>query len=492
MNAAPAAKCGAILACALFSSALVTAEAAIANTAAPIYQPAPVYNWNGFYIGGHAGYGWGDIKNVFQPNAGNAGFFAPSTGATINTSLSSAAFGGHVGYNYQVGKSLLGLETAFTTGADKELAGVFPGVASAAGYRFDLDWVLAVTPRLGVAWHHWLAYVKAGVAVGRVNTRYTAPGAAPGKQEFSETATHVGPAIGLGIEYAFAPNWSIGLDYTYYGFGNQRYGSPLVDIFGGTSYVDTTVDLTYQTLLARLSYRPAASGPTYVSGAMNAAPRNAMWSGPYAGAHLGWGRTHADYAFAAEPSAGGSFGFLAGGGFTDKPDGLLAGIQIGYGQQSGHVVVGLEAMASAGRLKSSSHERATSADAHSATFDTRLSWIAAVTPRIGLANRDWHIYAKAGAAVAHAQTSMRGVTSNMGAFSFPQFAESAYHFGWTAGGGIEYALTPNWVVGVDVAYYDFGSAHYGGMLGSVTSYSLDLKGSTVLARFSYNLAPPPP
>lgn len=460
-------------------------------------QAQHVYDWNGFYIGGHAGYGWGDVKD--KPH--NSSFFQPIVAGTkASASPSAGAAGGHIGYNYQVGRSLLGLEAAFTwAGADDSFTvsrrdSVTETVTRTAHY--DLDWLLAVAPRLGYAWHHWLAYVKGGVALGRASARYAQQyyvNGIPGQHAaYSESSYHVGPTLGLGIEYAFAPNWIFGVEYNYYGLGSQRYGSPVVTSVGTTVYADSMVDLTYQTVLARLSYRPGTSGGTYMSGAMNAAPppRNAMWSGPYAGAHVGWGLLHADYAFVP-----GSIGaFAAGGGFTDRPDGMLAGIHLGYGQQYGQLVAGLEATASVGGLKASSQARVTSATLFSANYETKLNWTAAITPRIGLANGPWHIYAKGGAAATRADTSVSSVSDDgMGGLSFLSFKESAIHFGWTAGGGIEHALTPNWIFGVDVAYYDFGSAHYGGTGNAgAANYTVDLKGSTILARFSYNLAPPPP
>lgn len=474
-------KAGAVLA------SLLAAGTAVANDRG--LPTAPAYDWNGFYVGSHVGYGWGDVKDTFRPNAGNAGFFAPSlNGGTFETSLAATAFGGHLGYNYQVGRSMIGLEAMFTwTGADKELGGVFPGVASAARYRFDMDWLVAMTPRFGFAWDHWLAYVKAGIAVAQIEARYYSPTAISGAREFSETATHVGPVFGAGVEYAFAPNWIFGIEYNYYALGDQRYGRAMVNDFGGITYTDSTVDASYQTVLVRLSYKPEAVRSTYASArGISPSPRySGAWSGPYAGMHAGWGQAQAGYIFG--PGSG-YFGGGAGDRFTDKPDGWLAGLQLGYNQQIGALVLGLEAATSTGRLKSLSHARAAFPNLVSADYDTRADWIGALTPRIGLAADRWHLYAKGGAAAAHMATSQRVETSGMGCPCFYNFSEKAYYAGWTVGGGVEYALTPNWVFGVDYSYYDFGTAKYGG---HSTAYSVDLTASALVARISYNLAPTP-
>lgn len=481
---------------AVLASLSIATAATASDLSSPVYKGSPAalaYNWSGFYAGIHAGYGWGDIKDTFRPNAGNAGNYAPSAGATFETSLAAPAFGGHLGYNYQVGRSLIGLEAMFTwTGADKELAGVFPGVASAASYRFDMDWLLAVTPRFGFAWDHWLAFVKTGVAVAQIDVRYFSPTALAGAREFTETATHVGPAFGAGIEYAFAPNWIFGLEYNYYALGNQRYGRAMVNEFGGTSYTDSTVDASYQTVFARLSYKPDAGRSAYASARGVDSPGarfSHTWSGPYAGVHAGWGQAQANYTFG--PGSG-YFGPASGGPFTDKPDGWLAGLQLGYNQQIGPLVLGLEAATSVGRLKSLSHARAFPANLVSADYDTRTDWIGAITPRIGLAANAWHIYAKGGAAAAQVSSSLRTESTGMGCPCIYTFNEKAYYAGWTVGGGVEYALTPNWIFGVDYSYYDFGSAKYGGLASPTSAaYSVDLTASTILARISYNLAPPP-
>jgi outer membrane immunogenic protein len=481
---------------AVLASLSIATAATASDLSSPVYKgspAAPAYDWSGFYAGIHAGYGWGDIKDTFQPNAGNAGNYAPSAGAAFETSLAAPAFGGHLGYNYQVGRSLIGLEAMFTwTGADKELAGVFSGTASAASYRFAMDWLLAVTPRFGFAWDHWLAYAKAGVAVAQIDARYYSPTAAAGAREFTETATHVGPVFGAGIEYAFAPNWIFGIEYNYYALGDQRYGRAMVGDLGGTTYVDSTINLSYQTVLARLSYKPDGVRSAYASARSVGSPSahvSHMWSGPYAGVHAGGGRAQADYTFG--PGSG-YFGPASGGAFTDKPDGWLAGLQLGYNQQIGSLVLGLEAATSVARLKSLSHARAFPTNLVSADYETRADWIGAITPRIGFAADRWHLYAKGGAAAAHLSSFLRSESDGMGCPCNYTFGEKAYYVGWTVGGGIEYALTPNWIFGVDYSYYDLGSAKYGGLASPTSAaYSVDLTASALVARISYNLAPPP-
>src|SRR3954464_4507439 len=88
----------------LVSATAFSGAALAADMARPVYKAPPAgvlpaaYDWTGFYIGGHVGYGWGqkDLRHTFGPNA-------PST-------TQGFLGGGQVGYNYQIGQYLLGVE----------------------------------------------------------------------------------------------------------------------------------------------------------------------------------------------------------------------------------------------------------------------------------------------------------------------------------------------------------------------------------------------
>src|SRR4051812_12271765 len=69
----------------------------------PAPPPAPVYNWNGFYIGIMGGYGWSDRLGVTV-----AGFDF----STASSNLRGGFVGGTIGYNYQFAGSpiVIGLE----------------------------------------------------------------------------------------------------------------------------------------------------------------------------------------------------------------------------------------------------------------------------------------------------------------------------------------------------------------------------------------------
>ena len=75
--------------------------------AAPPTAIATVYNWSGFYVGGHVGYGWGDVDATVVTTNGTA---FPVGTALATTSMKGILAGGQVGYNFQISQFVLGIE----------------------------------------------------------------------------------------------------------------------------------------------------------------------------------------------------------------------------------------------------------------------------------------------------------------------------------------------------------------------------------------------
>ena len=177
-------------------------SAQAADIPRPVYKgPRSVvayYNWTGFYLGANGGYGWG-TSNWDSPLISNRpkGWLA----------------GGTVGFNYQMGSFVWGLEGDFDWA---DVAG-----SSACG-AFTCEtkntWLATARGRLGYAFDRWLPYFTGGAAFGRVEASSTNP-AATGA---SDTLT--GWTIGGGLEYAFLGNWSAKVEYLYVDLGNFNCG----------------------------------------------------------------------------------------------------------------------------------------------------------------------------------------------------------------------------------------------------------------------------
>jgi outer membrane immunogenic protein len=172
----------------------------------PIYAPPPppIFTWTGLYIGGQVGYEWGyDGVNV-------AGVGLPSYAPN------GVVGGGHLGYNYQIGQFVVGLE-GDVNGSNYTGASTF----GALGYSSTVNVDGSVRGRVGVAWDRALFYATGGAAFAGFQDRYTV-GAATG----APNSTQVGWTVGGGVEYAIDPNWSIRAEYRYTDYGPYSIYSP--------------------------------------------------------------------------------------------------------------------------------------------------------------------------------------------------------------------------------------------------------------------------
>ena len=82
------------------------------------------------------------------------------------------------------------------------------------------------------------------------------------------------------------------------------------------------------------------------------------------------------------------------------------------------------------------------------TFE--LDDIATIAGKVGYAANNWLIYAKGGWAAANIRTE--GTNPVNGSTAAPR----AWENGWTVGGGIDYLVASNWILGVDFNYYNIG------------------------------------
>lgn len=177
--------------------------------------PAPPrFAWTGCYAGAHAGGGWGqkDLSDT-------AGFLA-SLGGPASATLDTSGYmlGGQIGCDYQFASNwVLGVEGAASGGnIGGSTTVVVPG--DNATFRQTTDLLTGATARVGYAWDRWLLYAKGGAAwagdrysLFDVGLTYDAEG----------LETRFGWTAGAGIEWALWDNWSLKLEYDYYGFGTR-------------------------------------------------------------------------------------------------------------------------------------------------------------------------------------------------------------------------------------------------------------------------------
>jgi outer membrane immunogenic protein len=160
---------------------------------------------------------------------------------------SSAAFigGGQLGYNYQVGSFVGGIEADIQgiagskgSGSMSRLNRVFgnntsnDNVAAVFSAQKSLDYLGTVRGRVGYLFlPNLLVYGTGGLAYGGINLNVggviglapTVPGFTtngPGAGSYS--GTQVGWTAGGGLEWMFMPNWSAKVEYLYYDLGTAR------------------------------------------------------------------------------------------------------------------------------------------------------------------------------------------------------------------------------------------------------------------------------
>jgi outer membrane immunogenic protein len=151
---------------------------------APVYVP-PAYTWTGPYIGISGGYGWGN-SNFGDPDGG--------------------LFGATLGYNWQMGQLVTGIEGDISwSGLDGD--GNVGGIPSSV----NNDWLGTVRGRLGYNAGRWMPYITGGLAVGNIDASVAGFG--------SSDKTKAGWTIGGGVEAQIAGPWSAKVEYLYVDLG---------------------------------------------------------------------------------------------------------------------------------------------------------------------------------------------------------------------------------------------------------------------------------
>ena len=209
-----------LLSIAAFGMAWSSANAA--DLAARPYTKAPpmvaaVYDWSGFYIGVNGG--GGSSRKCWDLISPGLGIIVPegchdATGGTA---------GGQVGFRWQSANWVFGVEGqgnwADFTG-DNISTVLFP--PTGLRNRSHIEGFGLITGQVGYAWNNVLLYVKGGGAV--VNDRYRSYDVITGLEFDRSNETRWGGTVGAGLEFGFAPNWTVGVEYDHIFLGNRTIG----------------------------------------------------------------------------------------------------------------------------------------------------------------------------------------------------------------------------------------------------------------------------
>jgi outer membrane immunogenic protein len=243
------------------AAAMAVPFAAQAADLRPPVSKSPVYapTWTGYYIGGSAGVGSSKTEtdptgaalsctDASTPPLGLCPLVTNAQVAAVPPALRTHPIGGllgaQIGYNYQAGAWVPGVETDLSwtnidgtdtqTGTALLTAGGFtnPGFATATAEQ-RLKYFGTLRGRLGfLATDPLLVFVTGGLAYGLItaNTSLSEVTALPGIGAVNATGLggyastwRAGWTLGGGLEYMFATNWSLKAEYLYFNLGSMSY-----------------------------------------------------------------------------------------------------------------------------------------------------------------------------------------------------------------------------------------------------------------------------
>ncbi len=193
---------------------------------APAYV-APYYNWSGFYAGINGGGGFG--HSDWNLPAGTSGF-----------DTSGAVVGGTLGYNYQTGPWVFGLEGDVDYSTIKGSTSTGTNICVGIACETRNDWLGTARGRIGYAFNRVLPYVTGGAAFGNVKMTPTGFG--------SETDTQLGWTAGGGVEVGIAGPWSAKVEYLHVDLGNANCSA-------ATCGASTDVGFTSEVVRGGINYR---------------------------------------------------------------------------------------------------------------------------------------------------------------------------------------------------------------------------------------------
>ena len=231
----------------LLALSSVTVLAADFPMKAPMAAPAPVFSWTGCYVGGHVGAG--TSQDLFS---GDNSFFTSGDdvdlfrGANTNSGTGKGGLaGGQLGCNYQDGNAVFGLEgegywsgIKSTTGFNINLTPGSEGFSSTATNKNDFS----VAARVGMAFDRTLVYGKAGWVWGNFafNSATSFPTCPTCVLEtFHSSGTLDGLLLGVGVEHAFTPNWTVKLEYNFLDFGSKGLNFTLCEAAASVACTST-------------------------------------------------------------------------------------------------------------------------------------------------------------------------------------------------------------------------------------------------------------
>jgi outer membrane immunogenic protein len=231
----------------------MAAPASAADLAARPYTKAPpapvvaIYDWTGFYIGINGG--GGSAHKCWD-------FIDPATGLAAAEGCHNATggtVGGQIGYRWQASNWVFGVEGQ---GNWADFSGSNTSLLFAPDFnRSRIDAFGLLTGQVGYAWNSVLFYVKGGAAV--TGDKYDAFNGITNAVLASANETRWGGTVGAGLEFGFASNWSVGVEYDHLFMGTRTIN---LTAPGGLLFESERIRQDVDMGLVRLNYRFGSYG----------------------------------------------------------------------------------------------------------------------------------------------------------------------------------------------------------------------------------------
>jgi len=242
-----------ILAVVAMTGSAFAADMAPRYTKAPVAAPIVTYNWTGCYLGGNVGGGWHRVDQVANTNSALVPFVPP---LALGAGDGSEFIGGvQVGCDYQfAGNWVIGVQGMFDFGninsRNNVPDGRLPGFYTTTRTRD----IYTGTARLGYLFApQVLGYVKGGGAWTNTYTQFFGTIPATFQSQFA-SSDRSGWTVGGGLEWMFAPGWSVFGEYNYMDFGRKDVLFTAAPGTIGLPSINST-KLTVQTALVGVNYK---------------------------------------------------------------------------------------------------------------------------------------------------------------------------------------------------------------------------------------------
>ena len=227
---------------------------------------ARVYGWTGWRAGVNGGGAFdpGQTVGVNETSSG-APFISgswPGFGTFGSLKPSGSFGGGQIGYNWQTGSWVLGIEGDIQGASvqDTQSVTISPYISAPNGITVatsdKLSWFGTVRGRVGWAADRWLLYATAGFGVGGIRYASNMVDTFGFSAVNSVNTTRGGYVVGGGVEYAFQQNWSVKLAYQFLDLGSATFNSVEFSAGAPTLLVlSNNVKFDYQTVRVGLNFK---------------------------------------------------------------------------------------------------------------------------------------------------------------------------------------------------------------------------------------------